>query len=283
MSHVSLVEGRPKFKRVEYLRFPLRLGRDVFKQQRISAENEQRLLQLLKAFKILIDLYGVDSYMLCATSAFRDADNKHEIVCRVQAALKMSIHIVEGEEEALLIHKAIRHLLAANNNYLHVDVGGGSTEVSVYKGPDKIASRSFDLGAIRMLERYDAISTWEAMHAWITTQKQCLTDIPIGIATGGNIRKLAQLAKRGIKKPLSLKKLEATKAHIASHSLAARISTLDLNPDRAEVILPAIEIYGAAMRCGGVEKILVPDVSLRDGIIQTLYERARHDGALKIH
>lgn len=279
VSHVSLVGGEPKFKRVEYLRFPLRLGCDVFKQQHISVENEQRLLQLLKAFKILIDLYGVDSYMLCATSAFRDADNKYEIARRTQEALDMVIHIVEGEEEALLIHKAIRHLLVADNNYLHVDVGGGSTEVSMYRGPDKIASRSFDLGAIRMLEHYDAISTWEAMYAWIGVQKRCLTDTPIGVATGGNIRKLAQLAKRGVKKPLSLKRLEAIKAHIASHSLAARINTLDLNPDRAEVILPAIEIYGAAMRCGGVEKILVPDVSLRDGIIRTLYERAVQDSA----
>jgi exopolyphosphatase / guanosine-5'-triphosphate,3'-diphosphate pyrophosphatase len=125
-----------------------------------------------------------------------------------------------------------------------------------------------------MLEHDDAAATWEAMQAWITTQKQYFTNIPIGIATGGNIRKLAQLAKRGVKKPLSLKRLGATRDYIASHSLAERINSLELNPDRADVILPAIEIYDTAMRCGGVEKILVPDVSLRDGIIQVLYEKA---------
>ena len=265
--------GKPKFKRLEYLRFPLRLGHDVFKNQSISAENEQRLIQLLKAFKILIDLYGVDDYMFCATSAFRDADNKQEIVHRVQEALNILIHIVGGEEEALLIHEAIRPLLDKHNSYLHVDVGGGSTEVSLYVGLEKIASRSFDLGSIRMLEHNDAVGTWEAMRAWISTQKQYFPDIPIGIATGGNIRKLAQLAKRGIKKPLSLKRLEATKDYIASHSLTERVNSLELNPDRADVILPAIEIYDTAMRCGGVEKILVPDVSLRDGIIQVLYEK----------
>lgn len=276
VSSVLLVAGEPKFKRVEYLRFPLRLGHDVFNNQCISAENEQRLIQLLKAFKILIDLYCVDHYMVCATSAFRDANNKHEIVRRVQETLNMAIHIVEGEEEALLIHEAIRHLLDEHHNYLHVDVGGGSTEVSLYTGSRKIASRSFDLGSIRILERYDAASIWETMQTWITTQKQYFTDGPIGIATGGNIRKLAELAKRGTKKLLSLKRLEATKDYIASYSLAERINSLALNPDRADVILPAIEIYDTAMRCGGVEKMLVPDVSLRDGIIHTLYEKACH-------
>jgi exopolyphosphatase/guanosine-5'-triphosphate,3'-diphosphate pyrophosphatase len=274
VSSVLLVAGEPKFKRVEYLRFPLRLGHDVFKHQCIGIENEQRLIQLLKAFKILIELYDVDAYMVCATSAFRDANNKHEIVRRVQDALSVSIHIVEGEEEASLIHVAIRHLLDERNDYLHVDVGGGSTEVSLYTGFQKIASRSFNVGSMRVLAQYDAAPDLEAMCAWIVTQKKCFTKVPIGIATGGNIRKLAQLAKRGIKRPLSLKRLEATKDYIAAHSLAERINSLAMNPDRADVILPAIEIYDTAMRYGGVERIFVPDVSLRDGIIQVLYERA---------
>jgi exopolyphosphatase / guanosine-5'-triphosphate,3'-diphosphate pyrophosphatase len=144
VSSALLVSGEPKFKRVEYVRFPLRLGHDVFKHQCIGVENEQRLTQLLKSFKILIELYGVDAYMVCATSAFRDANNKHEIVHRIHEALGIAIHIAEGEEEASLIHAAIRHLLDDHNNYLHVDVGGGSTEVSLYTGPQKIASRSFD-------------------------------------------------------------------------------------------------------------------------------------------
>ncbi|MHA7877797.1 MAG: Ppx/GppA phosphatase family protein [Bacteroidota bacterium] len=273
VSSVLSTAGPPKFKRLEYLRFPLRLGHDVFANQCISAENTQRLIQLLQAFKILIDLYGVDYYQVCATSAFRDAINKQEIVHRVRAVLGIAIHVVEGVEEASLIHEAIRHLLDHGNSYLHVDVGGGSTEVSLYVGHKKIASRSFDLGSIRMLGHNDATTTWEAMRTWITTQKQYLPNPPIGIATGGNIRKLAQLAKRGAKKPLTLKKLEATKDYIASYSLEERMNSLALNPDRADVILPAIAIYSAAMRCGGVEKIFVPDVSLRDGIIQALYKR----------
>ncbi len=273
VSSVLHIDRKKKFKKIEYLRFPLRLGYDVFKHQCISAENEQKLIQLLHAFKLLIDLHEVEDYIVCGTSALREANNKLEIVNHIEEVLGISVHIVQGAEEALLIDKAIRHLLMDDHDYLHVDVGGGSTEVSLYIGKKKVASHSFDLGSIKLLENCDTTSAWEEMQVWISVQKQCFTSIPIGIATGGNIRKLAQLAKRGLKKPLSLKKLEATKAYIASYSLAERINGLELNPDRADVILPAIQIYGTAMRCGDVKKILVPDVSLRDGIIQVLYER----------
>jgi len=279
VSSILSIAGKPKFKRLEYLRFPLRLGHDVFTNQSISTENTQRLIQLLQAFKILIDLYGVDDYRVCATSAFREAINKQEIVRRVQEILNITIHIVEGVEEAALIHEAIHHLLDEHNSYLHVDVGGGSTEVSLYTGLEKLAFRSFDLGSIRILESSDATTTWEAMQTWIVHQRQYLPNIPIGIATGGNIRKLAQLAKRGVKKPLTLKKLEAARDFIASYSLAERVNNLELNPDRADAILPAIDIYGTAMRCGEVEEILVPDVSLRDGIIQALYKKACRETA----
>ena len=221
--------------------------------------------------------------MVCATAAFRGANNKQRIVCRIQEALSMVVHIIEGEEEASLIHEAIYHLLDRHSSYLHVDVGGGSTEVNLYIGLKKIASRSFDLGSIRVLERNDATATWAAMQTWIATQKQYLPGVPIGIATGGNMRKLAQLAKkRGIKKPFSLKRLEATKDYIAAHSLAERINSLELNPDRAEAILPAIEIYCAAMGCGGVEQILVPEVGLKDGIIQILYKKLNHGSTLSM-
>ncbi len=118
--------------------------------------------------------------MVCATSAFRDADNKQEIVHHVQEVLNITIHIVEGEEEALLLHKAIHHLLEEPNNYLHVEVGGGVTEVNLYTGPSKIASRSFDLGSVRIWEHDDAATSWEAMQTCVSTQKQYFTDIPIG-------------------------------------------------------------------------------------------------------
>lgn len=276
VSSVLVGEGeQPKFKRIEYLRFPLRLGHDVFRHRCISAESSRRLLQLLQAFKILIELYDVDAYKVCATAAFREASNQQEIVHYIQQTIDVVIHIVGGEEEALLIHSAIRHLLEEPTNYLHVDVGGGSTEINLYQGGQKVASRSFDVGTLRTIEHDHIASVREAMRTWIVTKTQHFNTLPIGIATGGNIRKLAQLAKKGMRKPLSLKKLESTKDQIAGYSLEERINYLALNPDRADVILPALEIYNAAMRFGGVEKILVPDVSLRDGIIRVLYEQSR--------
>ena len=272
MSRVLHSNGQTKFKRVEYLRFPLRLGYDVFKHQCVSAQSEQQLIQLLHAFKLLIELYGVADYMICATSALREAHNKLEIVQRIQEVLGLSVDIVDGEQEAALINRAIQPLLDGHN-YLHVDVGGGSTEVSFYIGQEKASSRSFKIGTIKLLEHYDAEPAWEEMKAWINAQKQCLTSTPIGIATGGNIRKIAQLARRGVRKPLALKKLKAMQDYLATYSLTERINKLELNPDRADVIVPAAQIYAAAMKWGGGKKILVPDVSLRDGIIQVLYER----------
>ena len=272
VSRVLHSNGQTKFKRVEYLRFPLRLGYDVFKHQCVSAQSEQQLIQLLHAFKLLIELYGVDDYMICATSALREAHNQLEIVQRIQEVLGLSVDIVDGEQEAALINRAIQPLLDGHN-YLHVDVGGGSTEVSFYIGQEKASSRSFKIGTIKLLENYDAEPAWEEMKAWINAQKQRLTSTPIGIATGGNIRKIAQLARRGVRKPLALKKLKAMQDYLATYSLTERINKLELNPDRADVIVPAAQIYAAAMKWGGVKKILVPDVSLRDGIIQVLHER----------
>ncbi|XWN34846.1 MAG: phosphatase [Roseivirga sp.] len=272
VSSVLHPNGATRFKRIEYLRFPLQLGHDIFRTQCISTEGEKKLIQLLHAFKLLINLYDVDDYMICATSALREAQNQLVITKRIKEAIGLSVNIISGEQEAALIHKAIRYLLD-DHYYLHVDVGGGSTEVSFYKGSRKIATRSFNLGAIKLLIQRDTPLTWEEMKVWIHAQRQHLGNTPIGIATGGNIRKLAQLARRGTKKPLALKQLKATKSYLASYTLKERINKLELNPDRAELIVPAAQIYDTALGWGGVKKIIVPDVSLRDGIIRALYER----------
>lgn len=272
VSRVLHTNEQAHFKRVEYLRFPLKLGQDVFTQQRVSAESEQKLTQLLHAFKLLIELYGVVDCMICATSALREASNQLEIVQHIKDKLGLSVEIIDGEQEAALIDKAIRPLLD-DHNYLHMDVGGGSTEISFYTGQEKVAARSFKVGTIKLLEHYDVEPAWEEMQTWIHAQKQRYRSTPMGIATGGNIRKLAQLAGRGARKPLSLKKLKNLQTFLATYSVEERINKLALNPDRADVILPAAQIYTQAMKWGGVKKILVPDVSLRDGIMQVLYER----------
>ncbi len=273
ISSVLHADGDTKFKRAEYVRFPLRLGHDVFKTQRIGPENEEKLLKLLKAFQLLIHLYEADDYMVCATAAFRDAQNAQDVCNRIQAALGITIRTIDGHQEALLIHKAIRHLLQPSTNYVHTDVGGGSTEVSIYTGTERIATQSFRLGAVRDLEDASTAPIWQQLQAWVQAHTQRFSHPPTGIATGGNIRKLAQLAKKGTKKTLSLRKLHEVRQYIASFSPEARINKLALNPDRAEVILPATQIYATVMQSAGIADILVPDVSLRDGIIHALYQR----------
>lgn len=273
VSSVLRPNGQVLFKRVEYLRFPLRLGYDTFKYQRISTDSETKLIQLLKAFKILIDLYGVDHHMACATAALREAKNKLAIIQRVQEETGFVIHLLSGEEEASMIYKAIKPLLTTQHNYLHIDVGGGSTEISFYEGKKQIVSRSFSLGSVRVQEGYDLPETWKAMQLWITQQRKHFPAAVTGIATGGNIRKLAQLTKKDTKKSILLSHLAMARNHIASLNMEERINKLQLNPDRAAVILSATQIYETAMRCGSVEEIIVPNVSLRDGIIQAIYEQ----------
>lgn len=273
VSSVLHTNGEASFKKVEYLRFPLRLGENVFKSGQISLESQHKLLQVLEAFKLLIACYGVEQYMVCATAAFREANNGKAVVEKVQKTLNMAIHLVSGQEEAALIYKAISPFLEEGTHYLHVDVGGGSTEVSFYTGKDKVAVYSFNLGSVRVLERRDQASEWEALQKWIARQRQHCTGTLRGLATGGNIRKLAQMARKGGKKLLTCRKLLAMQDHIASYTLEERINKLRMNPDRADVILPATRIYSTAMRAGNVQEIIVPDVSLRDGIIQSVYEQ----------
>lgn len=271
ISRVTHADKQPQFKKIEYIRFPLALGREVFKRQYISSESERKLIQLLQAFKLLIDLHEVDNYMICATSSWREASNRLAIKARIEKALGLVIHIIDGEEEADLINRAVQPFIK-EEHYLHIDVGGGSTELSFYEKQKKVATRSFKLGSIRDNSSHEASLVWVAMQAWIYTQKQYCSDQLLGIATGGNIRKLVQLADSDGKKIISLKRLIATQKYLASYSLAERIHILQLNSDRAEIILHAAQIYLTAMQWSEIEHTLVPDMGLKDGIIHALYE-----------
>ena len=181
ISSVLKPNGATKFKRIEYERFPLQLGHDITKTQCISTLGEQKLVQLLRAFKLLINLYEVDDYMICATSALREAHNRLVVTKRIRAETGLSVNIISGEEEAALIHKAVRYLLN-DDNYLHVDVGGGSTEISFYEGTKKLSTRSFNLGAIKILTRVDSPLSWEEMRVWIYAQRRQFFYIDLGIS-----------------------------------------------------------------------------------------------------
>lgn len=269
---VTYINKQPQFKKIEYLRFPLILGADVFEHKIISPESEQKLIQLLQAFKILLTLYEVDDYIICATASWREAKNGLALKEKIQQVLQLSVNIIDGNEEAALINKAIEPFIEGGS-YMHIEVGGGSTELSFYAERASVAMRSFRLGSINKNLSPKAENIFADMEEWIYKQKRRYSDRIIGIATGGNIRKLAQFIGRNKREILSVKRLAAAQKYVASHSLAERINVLQLNPDRAESILPAAEIYLAAMQWGEIKHVLVPDVGLRDGIIKNLYEK----------
>ncbi len=274
ISKVLTDDGRISFKKVEYVRFPLRLGHDVFNTGQISPEGEVRLFKMLLSFRLLMELHEVTDYLICATSAMREATNTPDIVTRIQGQLAMKIHLIDGTREAELINNVVVQALDDDKNYLHVDVGGGSTELNLYVERVKVASRSFKIGSVRLLEGKEQKGDWEKMQRWISDHVDPERAEIVAVGTGGNISKLFTLATHKLTPTsISIAELERLQAHIASFSLEDRMNKLRLNDDRADVIVPAAQIYLSAMRWAGATTMLVPDLGLKDGIIQAVYER----------
>ncbi|UII23915.1 Ppx/GppA phosphatase family protein [Fulvivirga ligni] len=266
-------KGQLHFKKMEYVRFPLRLGQDVFSTGAISSAKKAKFKKLMKAFKLLIDLYEVDDYMACATSAMREATNGTDIAKEVLEEMDLKIKIIDGTKEALLINNAISSFLDKKKNYLHIDVGGGSTELNLLKGGNKIASRSFKIGSVRRLEHHDSPVIWKNMSKWVK-EKVAENNAPItAVGTGGNINKIFDLAQKAPGDKMSLAKVKEVQKYIRNMTMEERINDLQLNPDRADVIIPASEIYVSVMEWAKASNIIVPDVGLKDGIMQHLYER----------
>lgn len=268
-------EGEINFKKLEYLRFPLRLGMDVFHTRRISDKNKRKFIKLMKAFKLLIDLYEVDDYMVCATSAMRESENGKEIVEEVKEDIGLKIQIIDGNLEAELINLALwAHI--DEKSYLHVDVGGGSTELNIYSKKQKIASKSFKIGSVRALEDKIPLSVWKSMGVFIEEHIGKREKITC-IGTGGNISKIFELSNpRKNKTFIQLDKIKEIQEYLESFSYEERINKLNLNPDRADVIIPASKIYLAAMTAANSTKMIVPDVGLKDGLMQVLYKKNKN-------
>lgn len=266
-------KGQLNFKKLEYVRFPLRLGQDVFNSGSISHAKKLKFKKLMKAFKLLIDLYEVDDYMACATSAMRESKNGKDIVKEVEEEIKLKIKVIDGSHEALLINNAISSFLNKKKNYLHIDVGGGSTELTLLRGGEKIMAKSFKIGSVRRLEHHDSPVIWNNMKKWVASNIQQDIDKIVAVGTGGNINKLFELAGKTAGDKLGITRLKEIQSYVHNLPMEERINDLQLNPDRADVIIPASEIYIAVMDWAGAKNILVPDVGLKDGIMQHLYER----------
>ncbi|MCH7400503.1 Ppx/GppA phosphatase family protein [Belliella kenyensis] len=272
ITNVTQYEGIINFKKLEYLRFPLRLGMDVFHVQKISEKNRRKFVKLMKAFKLLIDLYEVDDYMVCATSAMRESTNGKEIVEEVKQDVGLKIQIIDGNREAELINLALWSYID-EKPYLHIDVGGGSTELNIYNKQQKIASKSFKIGSVRALDDNIPLAVWKSMNKFISdhiSKKDKITCI----GTGGNINKIFELSNPSKnKRYISIEKITEIKTYLESFSYDDRVNKLNLNPDRADVIIPASKIYLAAMSAAASKRMIVPDVGLKDGLMNVLYER----------
>ena len=279
ITHVIEYEDTITFKRLEYVRFPLRLGQDVFEvteenpSHRIGPQRAAKFLKLIHAFKLLIDLYEVDDYLACATSAMREAENGEELVALAKEEYGIDIQIIDGDTEADILNNALLSFLG-DGRYLHIDVGGGSTELNVLVNKEKIAARSFPIGSVRRLNpRVSLDRVGEEMHRWIREHVKPNEGKMTAIGTGGNINKIYDLSSKKLGKTISLNKVVSVRDFVASHSLEERINKLQLNPDRADVIIPAADIYISVMKWARATQILVPDMGLKDGVMQMLYEK----------
>lgn len=259
------------FKKNTLVRVPLRLGDDAFIENTISEQKATDLLKTMHAFKNLMDVYKVKEYKACATSAMREAKNAPEILNNAKD-FGLNIEVITGSTEAEIIFSTqISQQLDIKKNYLFIDVGGGSTELTLFSQKKMVASHSFDLGTIRILDNQDREETWEEMREWVTRETKGFKNL-YGIGTGGNINKLSRLANSKEDKPLSYLKIKSLYEYLTSFSLKDRINILGLNADRADVIIPACEIFLNIMKHGKIRQIQVPRVGLADGMIQTLIE-----------
>ncbi|WP_442591089.1 Ppx/GppA phosphatase family protein [Pedobacter sp. AW31-3R] len=272
IADITQTEDGYGFKKNTLVRVPLRLGDDAFLEHRISGRKIEDLLKTMVAFKNLMDVYQVSAYLACATSSMREAENGQDIIRLIKEQANLDLEIIEGQREANIIYaNHIEDTLDINKNYLYIDVGGGSTELSVFVNKVPIASKSFDIGTIRILDNQDKDETWEEMKLWVKEQTKFHKNLA-GIGTGGNINKLYRMANEKEGQPLTFLKLKSLYNQLNSHSLKERIQIFGLNPDRADVIIPASEIYITLMKWTGIKQIHVPRVGMADGIINLLIE-----------
>ncbi len=260
-----------QFKKSSLVRVPIRLGADVFKNKEISENSINRLSDTILAFKLLMKSHGVERFKACATSAMREALNGQKISDQIAAECGIRIDIIGGEEEAKIIASTdINAYIDKNKTYLYVDVGGGSTELSIFYQGEKIKSQSFKIGTVRMLNGRVKGKTWKLVKKWIEKNTRDFDRIDL-IGTGGNINKIFKISGKSMGEPLSYFYLTAFLHKLKSHSYEERITEMDLNQDRADVIIPATEIYLKAMNWSRSKHIYVPKIGLSDGIIKSIY------------
>lgn len=273
ISNILEIENEnPIFRKNALIRVPVRLGADVFSDGQISEANQKRMLDSMKAFKLLMRVHGVEKSIACATSAMREASNGNEVARLIKEKAGVPIQIIDGKTEAKIIANTdLRDFMDPARNYLYVDVGGGSTEFTIFSEGKVLLSRSFQMGTVRLLNEQANDAEWLEIKKWLKRNTRNFHKIDI-IGSGGNINKLYKMSGAGLGKPLTYIFLNAEYNRLINMTYEERIARLNMNPDRADVIIPAAKIFLLACKWSGATDIHVPKIGLADGLIKTMYK-----------
>jgi exopolyphosphatase/guanosine-5'-triphosphate,3'-diphosphate pyrophosphatase len=264
--------GVMDFTKLNLVRVPLRLGFDVFNNQVISDKKATHLIDTIRAYKLLLDVYEVKYLKACATSAMRDASNGTDILHEVKVQTGIDIRIITGQEEAAFIYENhVAENMDKTKSYLYIDVGGGSTEITLFSVGKQIFKESFNIGTIRLLQHQVTETHWQQLKDFLKQQLKGIGAV-IAIGSGGNINKIFSLSKRKEGKPLSLDTMKDYYKEFSAFTVEERIHLYGLREDRADVIVPALQIYVNIMRWADTPEIYVPKIGLADGLIHALYE-----------
>lgn len=274
-SNVMEKEGQIVIEKASLMRVPLRLGEDAFTRNRISDIKADKLVKTLKSFRLLIDVIEPVAFRACATSALREVENSREILDRIEQESNIRIHLITGIEEAEIISAVQNPDLKSDFNYsLYIDVGGGSTELSLVSQNKVIDATSFKIGTVRLLNKKADATQWDLMEKWLMSFESLFPDM-ICVGTGGNINKIARLYGRVPEKVLPFTNLEFGLNHLQKFTVEERIELMGLRPDRADVIVPAARIFHFIMQKTNSEILLVPRFGLCDGIVSALYKEIK--------
>lgn len=261
-----------EFNKLNLLRIPLRLGFDVFEKGYIGGTKKKMLINTIKAFSNLLKVYEVEHYMACATSAMRDAENAKEIIKEIKSETSIEIEIISGELEAEIIYENhIAEFLDKDKSYIYIDVGGGSTEITLYHKSNVVLQKSFNIGTVRLLTNKVKDETWDEMKDTLKELAKKYENM-IGIGSGGNINKIFAIVGAKTNKSISSDTLKDVFKEMDPLSVEERMKKYTIKEDRAEVIVPALTIYNAICKWANIDEIHVPKIGLADGLIHHLYD-----------
>jgi exopolyphosphatase/guanosine-5'-triphosphate,3'-diphosphate pyrophosphatase len=275
VGEVETLNGHSFVKKISYTRVPLRLGEEVFTDGKLSKKKTEDFVKTIQAFKLISEIFEVKKLRAVATSAMREASNAAKVIERIKQETGVEVEVISGDEEAELIFGTFFLLdIDKTMPFIVIDVGGGSTEVSVFEGGERVASHSFEIGTLRLLKDKVKKEQWAEIHDWLSKHVDLKSPHQI-YGTGGNINKVHKLLGAGHMESLSLKDLKNLKDELDGMSLDQRVDTFQLKPDRADVIVPALNIYIYILEELRSKRILVPKIGLSDGMVYQLYQQEK--------